>query len=223
MIIADSYLQKLLGFSYQLGKTETVPVAKNNRSGQSAILSESDYARIRKQLINPAHRLIFDIARYTGERWGAIVQLAVRDVYDKPEFSLPRAEITFTAATRKANPDGKRSTRQVPVHPTLADLLCVYNPPLAGYLFVGQSEGRHLTFSAADKALKRAIDHAALEGKGISTHSTRRTLITELSESGTDLKTMQAITGHKDSKSLLRYVEVSPDRVKGAIARLWTA
>jgi integrase/recombinase XerD len=54
---------------------------KNNRSGQASILNETDYQKIRKA-IPTEYRLLFDIARYTGERWGAIVQLRFGDVYD---------------------------------------------------------------------------------------------------------------------------------------------
>lgn len=193
-------------------------MAKNNRHGQAAILTNADFAKIRKSFRSEHHRLIFDIARWTGERWGAIVQLQVGDVYENPVLSLPRAEITFTARTRKAAPGGQRKTRQCPVHPELQAILAAYDPPLSGYLF--PSGQGHISWSAADKAFRSAIVKAGLSTRGISTHSTRRSFITALSRLGIDVKTLQAITGHQDVKALLRYVEVDPDTVKRAIALL---
>lgn len=193
---------------------------KINRNGQSAILSDSDYSRIRKHLKNKQHRLIWDIARYTGERWGAILKLRVDDVYD--DRGRPRDEITFRACTRKKSPDGQQKTRQVPLHPHLRDSLEVYKACTESeWLFPSPSDrSAPLTLRAGDLALRRAIALAGLESKGISTHSTRRTFITRLHSQGVDLYTLQKITGHQDLKALGRYVEISADRVLNAIAVL---
>nr|MCC5640549.1 site-specific integrase [Nostoc sp. CHAB 5844] len=90
---------------------------KNNRNGQAAILTETDYSKIRRHIKSQKYKLLFDLAWYTGERWGALVQLSVEDVYNSD--GTPREYINFRARTRKASPDGKRKTRQVPVHPVL--------------------------------------------------------------------------------------------------------
>lgn len=194
-------------------------MAKNNRNGQAAILSDSDYARIRKCLKNPQHRLVFDIAKYTGERWGAILQLKISDIYEAT--GLPKEQVTFRAVTRKARPDGKRTTRQIPIHPNLRDILAAHKmSPGQEWLFPNSVSNKPISLRAADLMLRRAIGRAGLESKGISTHSTRRTFITRLHESGIDLYTIQRITGHQDLKALGRYVEISSDRVKGAIAVL---
>lgn len=194
---------------------------KNNRSGQAAILSEVDLIKIRRQLINKEHRLFWDIARFTGERWGAIVQLKVTDVYADPYRSIPHSDITFRAVTRKASPDGNRQTRQVPLHPTLKEILEAYKPPIDDWLFPSRlAAGRHISFQAADDFFRRALERAGIDNRGISTHSTRRSFITTLYLRGVDLSTLQRITGHHDLKSLQRYVEISPDRVRKAICVL---
>jgi len=193
---------------------------KNNRNGQAAILTDSDYARIRKHLKSPQHRLIWDIAKFTGERWGAILKLRVTDVWE--QNGKPRSEITFRACTRKASPDGKRQTRQVPLHTTLVEILTAYKMPMGEDLFLFPSNlpDKSISPQAADAAMRRAIASAGLESRGISTHSTRRTFITRLHAAGVDLYTIQKITGHKDLKALGLYVEISADRVKGAINTL---
>jgi integrase/recombinase XerD len=52
---------------------------------------------------------------------------------------------------------------------------------------------------------------------GVSTHSGRRSLITHLARSGTDIRTIQEITGHRSLANLQRYIETDPDRVRNAL------
>jgi integrase/recombinase XerD len=191
---------------------------KRNRHGKAAIISDGDYVKIRRQISDKKYRLLLDLARYTGERWGALIQLRVEDVFDG---GIPRSHITFRARTRKARPDGKRETRQVPTHPTLGEILEGYKAPAVGPLFAGRSNpDKPITLRTADLVFRAAIAAAGLEHKGYSTHSTRRTFVTRLYEKGVDLHTIQLTTGHQDLKSLIRYVEADPDRVKRAIAVL---
>lgn len=191
---------------------------KNNRHGEAAILSDADYSKIRKQIRSRKYKLLFDLAWYTGERWGALVKLKVADVYN--DDGTPREYINFRAVTRKATPDGKRQTRQVPVHVTLSESLASYKPEDSIWLFPNRENDDHITLRWSDQILRAAVDRAGLTAKGISTHSTRRSFITKLHRNGTDLYTIKRITGHKDFKSLERYVEIDTDRVKGAIATL---
>lgn len=191
---------------------------KNLRHGQAALLTDLECTKIRKQLKNP-HRLIWDIARWTGERWGAVLQLHVSDVF--LSSGQPRAEITFRARTRKASPDGRRATRQVPIHPVLHEILLAHKPCQEGYLFPSPRDGfKPLTLRAADAALRIAVDAAGLAHKGISSHSTRVSFITNLHSRGISLRTIQQLTGHKDLKVLSGYVLVSADQAKQAIAVL---
>ncbi|WP_088243872.1 tyrosine-type recombinase/integrase [Calothrix rhizosoleniae] len=188
---------------------------KNNGSGKAAMLSNLDYSKIRKNIINEKYKILFDIAWYTGERWGALVQLRKNDIYQKD--GTPKDYITFRARTRKASPDGTQQTRQIPVNETLWNLLNSYSPK-DGYLFPSRNyPEQHITLRNADSILRKAVAKAGLAAKGISTHSTRVTFITKLHEQGTDIYTIQQITGHKDLKALAGYINISPDRIKNAI------
>lgn len=188
--------------------------------GQAAIITDLDYVKIRRQFRSQKYQLLLDIARYTGERWGAIVQLGVNDVYDADW--QPRDYITFKAATTKADTKGNHRTRQVPTHPILKEKLAAYrHNSCSGWLFPNRlDETKHISLRAADLMLRGAIAQADLTNKGYSTHSTRRTFITRLWEKGVDIHTIQLITGHKDIKSLVRYIEADPERVNRAIANL---
>lgn len=193
---------------------------KNCRHGQSAIISDTDYAKIRKQFVHTKYRLLLDLARFTGERWGALIQLRVEDIFD--ESGRPLDTITFRAQTRKASPDGKRHTRQIPVSSQLRELLEAYRLPLTrGWLFESPMiPGQPITLRSADFVFRAAVAQAGLDHKGYSTHSTRRTFITRLYERGVDLHTIQQLTGHHDLKALIRYIEFNPDRARSAIALL---
>jgi len=192
---------------------------KNDRYGQACLLSDSDYAKIRKQIKSRKYKLLLDLAWYTGERWGALVQLRTDDCYN-PD-GTPRDCINFRASTRKATPDGKRTTRQVPVHQVLLESLRAYkHDSTSPWLFADRNGNKPITLRWADMVLRTAVEKAGLSAKGISTHSTRRSFITKLHRNGTDLYTIKKITGHKDFKALERYVEIDGDRVKGAIAAL---
>lgn len=193
---------------------------KIDRHGQAAIIPDADYTKIRKVLRSKKYKLLLDIARYTGERWGAIVQLGLNDIWD--EKWQVRSHITFRARTRKANSKGVRLTRQVPVHPQLHELLEAYRPmDASGWLFPSRVNlSEHIGLRAADSMFRGAVTQAGLGHKGYSTHSTRRTFITRLYEKGADIHTIQLTTGHQDLKSLVRYIEADPNRVKNAIALL---
>ncbi len=68
----------------------------------------------------------------------------------------------------------------------------------------------------ADKILKAACDRVGLVG--VSTHSFRRTALTIMSSAGIPLRVIQEISGHNDLGTLQRYLEVSPEQKKRAVA-----
>ena len=72
--------------------------------------------------------------------------------------------------------------------------------------------------NSADRILREAFDRAGIEGA--STHSFRRTALTQMSNAGIPLRIIQEISGHSNLEQLQKYLEVKPDQVKGAIASL---
>lgn len=199
---------------------------KNDREGQAAILTNADYSKIRSRIRSRKYKLLLDLAWYTGERWGALVQLRVADVFALD--GTPREYINFRARTRKAKPNtlGKaqkalRKNRQVPVHPVLKEILLGYKPESDSvWLFPARLDDKPITLRWADAILRTAVDKAGLSAFGISTHSTRRSFITTLANKGINLAMIKKITGHADLKVLSAYIEISDDDMKNAIATL---
>ncbi len=64
------------------------------------------------------------------------------------------------------------------------------------------------------------MEKAGLDDRGISTHSTRRTFITALAQSGVDVHVIQKITGDHDLKTLQKYIEVNDGQIRPAVDRL---
>lgn len=197
-------------------------MGKNCRNGQAEILDDRELDRIFRHLISREHKLFFTIARYTGERFGAIAQLRVSDVYD--DHCKPLQEITFPASIRKASPDGSRSTRQMICYERLADGLSAHRPKSCDRLWLFPSSiktGQPITWSAADKWLRAAVERAGLEHRGISGHSLRRSFITKLYESGMDIHAIQQITGHKSISVLQKYIGKNPAKLKEALGAIF--
>ena len=88
------------------------------------------------------------------------------------------------------------------------------------WLFPSPTGNNHLSLRCADYVLRTAVEKAGLAAKGISTHSTRRSFINKLYRKGVDIYTIQQITGHRDIKALLGYIDPSVDKIRGAIASL---
>ena len=201
-------------------------MAKNNRHGQAEILKDIELDRIYKQLQSDSHKLFFNIARYTGERFGAICQLQVCDVYVcYSGVKDPLKEITFRASTRKAAPSGERKTRQAFICDRLNDYLGSYRGGL-GCIFLFPSKIKPecpITFSAADKWLRTAVDRAGLEHRGISTHTFRRTFITKLYVEGAlDIYAIQQLIGHSSILTTQRYLGVSKQQIGQAMNRCFS-
>jgi integrase/recombinase XerD len=98
-------------------------------------------------------------------------------------------------------------------------MLSAYRPPESGFLFPSlYKSGQHLSRQAIDKAFRRALKKACLENKGFSLYSARRGFITRLNEQGYDIKVIQKLTGHKSIGSLIRYIDVTDEQLKSAIA-----
>ena len=56
--------------------------------------------------------------------------------------------------------------------------------------------------------------------EGVSTHSVRRTALTQMSNAGIRLRIIQEVSGHRNLEELQKYLEVRPDQVLGAVSML---
>jgi len=106
----------------------------------------------------------------------------------------------------------------IPTHPKLKEALSKYQDELENckWLFPSQESATgHLTRAQAHNILRKAFD--ALELEDASTHSMRRTCLTNMSRAGVPLRTIQEISGHSSLSALQAYLAVDPDDKRRAI------
>ncbi len=173
-----------------------------DRKGQASTLSNDDIDKI-LSLSSMTYRGPFAIAAFTGCRISEALSL------DAKFLDLKRGSITFTKT--KTGHD-----RVVSLDPELIEILGALNLPTHGYLFPSPKTAGSLTRQGAGKELKAICEDLGL--MGVSTHSFRRSLATVLHSNGAPLKSIAAITGHRSLDSLQRYIDVTPDDQRAALA-----
>ena len=186
---------------------------KVNRHGQAKILTIEEIQLLFSEgLINQRDRVLFGVMLFTACRVNEACTLRIEDVYSRSGEVLE--EIIF----RKGNTKGKLATRSIPVLEELRVLLMNYGlNELSGYLFPGKVES-YLQADSASRIFRKACLRVNLVGA--STHSFRRTALTQMSNGGIPLRVIQEISGHRDLGQLQKYLEVKPEQVRGAIASL---
>ncbi|MEG4852207.1 site-specific integrase [Microcoleus sp. B5-D4] len=190
---------------------------KIERHGQAKILAQQEIELLfNKGLLSERDRTLFGVCLYTACRIAEACSLEVIDIYTAS--CTVRPTINF----RKGNTKGQLQTRTIPVIEDLRSLLTSWKPHAGKtYLFPGRHPShhwKHLHPDSADKVLRKAFDRAGIEGA--STHSFRRTALTQMSNAGIPLRIIQEISGHNNLEQLQHYLEVKPEQVKGAIASL---
>jgi len=186
---------------------------KIDRHGQAKILTQSEIQLLFSQgLLTSRDRALFGICLYCCCRINEACTLNVNDVYSKGRV---RPELLI----RKGNTKGKLATRSIPVIEDLRGLLKSYQHPERGYLFQGRHGRNNINSDSAARILREAFERVGIEGG--STHSFRRTGLTQLSNAGIPLRVIQEISGHNNLEQLQKYLEVKPEQVRGAVAALY--
>ena len=187
---------------------------KIDRHGQAKILTPEELELLFNQgFKSDRDRTLFAVMLYSACRVNETVTLKTKDVYDR------RGRVRPELIIRKAHTKGKLATRTIPIIEDLRVYLVNYKPARdTGYLFPGKSHRDYLHSDSAAWLLRQACDRVDLEG--VSTHSFRRTALTQMSRAGIPLRTIQEISGHRTLDELYKYLEVTPEEVRGAVSSL---
>ncbi len=187
---------------------------KINRHGKAKVLTQDEIQLLFSEgFQSDRDRALFGVCLYTACRINEACTLNTLDVYNKKKYV--RNEIIF----RRHNTKGKLAARAVPVIEELRSLLVKYQPTSSdGFLFPGRHGKGHINPESASRILREACEKVDLEG--VSTHSFRRTALTEMSNAGIPLRIIQEVSGHRNLEELQKYLEVRPEQVKGAVSAL---
>ncbi len=186
---------------------------KINRHGRAKILTQHEIQLVFAQGFDSERdKTLFGVCLFTAARIREACTLLTEDIYTTKGQVRPRLII------RKSNTKGKLGTRSIPVIEELRQLLTNYYPIRGDvYLFPGRSNG-HLAEDSAARILREACKQVGIIG--VSTHSFRRTALTQMSNAGIPLRVIQEISGHRNLEQLQKYLEVSDSQVLGAASTL---
>jgi integrase/recombinase XerD len=172
------------------------------------ILSQEEVARI---LTAPEHlksRALLMTIYAAGLRRSEVARLRVSDI--------DSARMTITVHQGKGQKD-----RVVMLSPVLLDTLRQYwrkNKPKE-WLFPGRTPNQPISGNDIFMVFQHAV-HSAGITKKVCPHSLRHSFATHLLESGTDLRTIQILLGHRSLKTTSRYLHVSAQHVRATTSPL---
>jgi len=172
------------------------------------ILSQEEVARI---LTAPPHlksRALLMTIYAAGLRRSEVASLRVRDI--------DSARMTITVHQGKGQKD-----RVVMLSPVLLQMLRRYwrHHKPKEWLFPGENLGQPISGNDVFAVFHNAVRRAGI-AKKVCPHSLRHSFATHLLESGTDLRTIQILLGHRSLKTTSRYLHVSQQQVRATISPL---
>jgi integrase/recombinase XerD len=87
------------------------------------------------------------------------------------------------------------------------------------WLFPGRTPDQPISGNDIFMVFQHAVRRAGITKK-VCPHSLRHSFATHLLESGTDLRTIQILLGHRSLKTTSRYLHVSPQHVRATASPL---
>jgi site-specific recombinase XerD len=177
-------------------------IARNQRrprqdSKLPVILSKEEIKATIGAKKNLKHRLLLMIAYSSGLRVSEVV-------------SIKRSDIDLLRKTVLIRSGKGRKDRCVMISDKVVKLLREYYVlyDTKTWLFTGQTPDKNLSIRSAQKIFENALHEADIE-KAASIHSLRHAFATHLLESGTDIRYIKELLGHKSIRTTERYTHVA--------------
>lgn len=121
-------------------------------------------------------------------------------------------------------PTAKAGQRIQPLTPSLVALLLVereQRDDQDGFVFpTTRKDSKRPHRRSMERQFERAVIRAKLDPKKVTPHVMRHTAITQLITAGTDLPTVQKISGHKTLAMVMRYAQIADPHVDRSIGAL---
>lgn len=161
------------------------------------VLSREDVKLLFSSTANMKHRLILMLIYSAGLRVSEAAALTMRDLdFNRGTIYVKQAKgrkdrVTLLASNLK---------------PLLKEYLKIYIP--RKWLFEGQEPGTHISIRSIQSIFEKALQKAKIN-KDVSVHSLRHSFATHLLENGTDIRYIQELLGHTNTKTTMIYTKVS--------------
>jgi integrase/recombinase XerD len=161
------------------------------------VLSKDEVKQIINALTNEKRRVMLSLLYACGLRRSELLQLMLVDIERNRRLIRVRQSKGF-------------KDRVVPVSERTIDMvdnyIQRYKPQR--FVFEGQWPGEMYSATSLEKVLKMACEKAGM-AKPVTLHWLRHSYATHLLESGTDLRYIQELLGHKSSKTTEIYTHVT--------------
>jgi len=179
---------------------EIVPTPKKPQK-LPIVLSPEEVLQFLSCVESVKHRTILAICYAAGLRISEAIRLKVADIDSQ--------RMVIRIEQGKGQKD-----RYVMLSPKLLQILRNWWPVTKPkqWLFPGDQNGGHISKAAVQKACQKAHQRCGIV-KPITPHSLRHCFATHLLESGTDLRTIQLLLGHRSLATTSRYLRIATSKV----------
>lgn len=162
------------------------------------ILSREEVLKILGCIQNVKHKAMVTLGYSAGLRVSEVAAMSIKDIDSKRMLIHVR--------------QGKgRKDRYTLLSKATLELLRRYYKlyrPKGEWLFDGQQPSKHITARTIQRFFEVACEAAGIT-KDVSFHTLRHSFATHLLENGTDVRYIQSLLGHTDTKTTMRYTHVS--------------
>jgi integrase/recombinase XerD len=170
-----------------------------------SVLSEEEVFGLLSQIQNLKHKTVLSLIYSAGLRIGEVINLKIT------EIDSARGQIRIVQAK------GKKDRVSI-LSPNILKLLrkyyIEYRPKQ--WLFEGQSGGQY-SQSSIQEVFRQAKEKAGIRKKA-TVHTLRHSFATHLLERGTDLRYIQELLGHQNSRTTEIYTHVTQKGLKNIIS-----
>lgn len=187
------YYEKVLGGPRKIysidrpRKERTLPV----------VLSKEEVKQLLDAVVNIKHKAILMTGYSAGLRVGEIINLKWQDI------DRDRMQIRIEQSKGRKDRYTKLSERLLPV---LENYFRAYRT--TEYIFEGAKPGTRYSSRSIQNIVKRAAAKAGIR-KHITAHTLRHSFATHCLESGVDLRYIQSMLGHENSKTTEVYTHIT--------------
>ena len=202
VLIAVAALRFLYKVSLKKNWTfeEVIPAPKKPQI-LPIVLSPEEVLQFLGCVTNTKHHAILTTCYAAGLRISEAVRLTIPDI--------DRQRMVLRVEQGKGQKD-----RYVMLSPKLLEILRAWwrvEKPKQ-WLFPGDNPGQHISKDAVEQACQKARRRCSIP-KPITPHSLRHAFAVHLLESGTDVRTIQLLLGHRSLATTARYLRIATTKV----------
>jgi integrase len=178
---------------------------KRYRTGTRHTWTDDELSRFEQRWpLGTRERLAFALLLYTGQRAGDIVKLRHSD---------------FSGGMIRVVQQKTGIELSIPLHPAL--IAAIKATPAKGVTLVGDANGRPIKRATLTLLMRKAVELAGMPRRCVP-HGLRKAMMRHLAETGSSVKEIAAISGHRTLKEIERYTAAADQAKlsKAAMAKL---